>query len=351
MKNYFSHDSDARNSRKMLRLRKTLGAEGYGTYWMLIERLREEDGYQCEADYEMLAFDLRVDAGIIKSVIEDFGLFNIKNGIFYSDGLVDRMDKANIRSDAGKKGAESRWGKKDSNTPDTNEENTCEQSAEITPEDSDVVSKERSENPAQNGSEWQNEDFAIWQNDGKNGKKRKEEARKENKLNKNKLNKNLSLSLTPSLTEGETDTDILSVFFFEKGYRNAYEEAKRFLNFYVSNGQLSKMDEQQLAAKARIWEPRDKNNYIHPRFTENFKRFWYAVYSQMKASGAPITLLNAVRGDDIEEGYTDPQCKDTYCLKLPGTLVDYFETNSETYARLFMSYIKSIGLTRLAYAN
>ena len=48
---------------------------------MILERLREEPEYMSVKDYNMIAFDLREDASLIKSVIEDFGLF-----VFTEDG-------------------------------------------------------------------------------------------------------------------------------------------------------------------------------------------------------------------------------------------------------------------------
>ena len=36
---YFSHDSNARNDEKILAVRMKYGAEGYGIYFMILERL------------------------------------------------------------------------------------------------------------------------------------------------------------------------------------------------------------------------------------------------------------------------------------------------------------------------
>ncbi|EHN7565242.1 DnaD domain protein [Listeria monocytogenes] len=116
MNNYFSHDSNARNSDRLLPVRIRYGAEGYGIYFMLLERLREEPEYMSVKDYNMLAFDLRVDTGKLKSIVEDFGLFTFTdNGeCFYSKGFKKRMElkdkKSSKLSEAGKRGAEKRWG-------------------------------------------------------------------------------------------------------------------------------------------------------------------------------------------------------------------------------------------------
>lgn len=115
---YFSHDANARNDSKVLRLRMKHGAAGYGVYFMLLERLRDEQDYVSVKDYNMIAFDLRVDAGLIKSVVEDFGLFAFTEGgeCFYSESFNRRMsikdEVKNVRSEAGRRGAEKRWGSK-----------------------------------------------------------------------------------------------------------------------------------------------------------------------------------------------------------------------------------------------
>lgn len=117
IKNYFPHDSNARNSEKLIRLRMRHKAAGYGVYFMILERMREEDNYMSIKDYNMIAFDLREDASLIKSVIEDFGLFVFTEDgkYFYSESFKRRMDykdeKTQLRSEAGKKGMSARWGK------------------------------------------------------------------------------------------------------------------------------------------------------------------------------------------------------------------------------------------------
>ena len=115
--NYFSHDSNARNDEKLVRLRMKQGAAGYGVYFMILERLREEADYMSAKDYNMIAFDLRVDAAIVKSVVEDFGLFTFTNDgkCFYSESFTRRMDIKDTlrrqRSEGGKIGMKNRWKK------------------------------------------------------------------------------------------------------------------------------------------------------------------------------------------------------------------------------------------------
>ena len=123
--NYFSHDSNARNDSKIIPLRMKLGSEGYGIYFMIIERLREETNYTCLKDYDGLAFDFRTTKEKIKSVIEDFDLFEFTDdGYFYSKSLKQRMlikdEKSKRRSEAGVLGNEKRW-KKSEKTPIENQ--------------------------------------------------------------------------------------------------------------------------------------------------------------------------------------------------------------------------------------
>lgn len=113
MNNFFSHDSNARNSDKLIPLRARLGAEGYGIYFMILERLREEPTYTSVKDYNMLAFDLRVDAAKVKAVVEDFGLFVFTDDgkYFYSEGFIRRMKIKDQQSQSAQKAAEIRWAK------------------------------------------------------------------------------------------------------------------------------------------------------------------------------------------------------------------------------------------------
>lgn len=115
--NYFPHDSNARNDEKLVRLRMKHGAAGYGVYFMILERLREDTDYMSAKDYNMIAFDLRVDAAIVKSVVEDFGLFAFTDDgkHFYSESFFRRMKVKDTLhqqySERSKVAANARWQK------------------------------------------------------------------------------------------------------------------------------------------------------------------------------------------------------------------------------------------------
>jgi uncharacterized phage protein (TIGR02220 family) len=132
MNSYFSHDSNARNDEKIARLRMKHGSAGYGVYFMILERLREAKDYMSIKDYNLIAFDLRDDSQLIKSVVEDFGLFAFvtdkdRGECFYSKSFNDRMvlkdEKSKKRAEAGKRGAAKRWGDKVEAESSTNDSN------------------------------------------------------------------------------------------------------------------------------------------------------------------------------------------------------------------------------------
>lgn len=115
MNSYFPHDSNARNSDKVIKLRMRHKSAGYGVYFMILERLRDSEDYTSPRDYNVIAYDLREDASLIKSVVEDFGLFTISDDgkYFYSEEFIERMaikdSVSEKRAEAGRIAAAKRW--------------------------------------------------------------------------------------------------------------------------------------------------------------------------------------------------------------------------------------------------
>lgn len=108
---YFSHDSNARNDEKLLAVRMKHGAEGYGIYFMIVERLREDSENMSIKDYNVLAFDFRVSADKVKSIIEDFKLFEFTEDgkKFYSKRMMRNMKEKNEKSEKARNAAQKRW--------------------------------------------------------------------------------------------------------------------------------------------------------------------------------------------------------------------------------------------------
>jgi len=161
---YFSHDSNSRNDEKILAVRMRHGAEGYGVYFMILERLREEEEYTTTRNYNTLAFDFRVSSALIKSVVEDFDLFVITTDgkRFYSSSFLERMEmkdqSSKKRSVAGKKGMEARWSSQELDFEDNNV--ITEDNNVITLLQKNITRKEKQSKLNQN-KENENEDSLI----------------------------------------------------------------------------------------------------------------------------------------------------------------------------------------------
>lgn len=116
MNKYFPHDCNARTDERIIALRIKYGWSGYGLYFALIEKLCDSMCYSLKADYNLLAYDLRSDASLVKSVICDFGLFAFTEDgeCFYSESLNRRMEPLDAKIKRAKNAAETRWGSKSS---------------------------------------------------------------------------------------------------------------------------------------------------------------------------------------------------------------------------------------------
>lgn len=106
---YFSHDSNARNDIKLIRLRSKYGYQGYGIYFALIELLFSEDNKLCIDDFETLAFGLQCDANILKDIIKNFDLFIFENNCFYSKRLDNVINEIESKSKKASENAKKRW--------------------------------------------------------------------------------------------------------------------------------------------------------------------------------------------------------------------------------------------------
>ena len=114
---YFSHDYHARSDEKIINLLSKTGAEGYGIFWMLIEKLYECGGF-LEQNYQSIAFDLRTNCERITDVIENYGLFKIKDGRIYSESVLVRLRERKGKSERARQSVNFRWNKQKNN--DTN---------------------------------------------------------------------------------------------------------------------------------------------------------------------------------------------------------------------------------------
>lgn len=107
---YFSHDYNARNDEKIIRLISKEGWQGYGIYWAIIEKLYEADGYLNE-DYTCIAFDLRTECDRITTVIQDYNLFEVANKKISSKSVLARLRRTLGISEKNRQNAKKRWDK------------------------------------------------------------------------------------------------------------------------------------------------------------------------------------------------------------------------------------------------
>ena len=112
---YFSHDYNARRDTKINALIRKHGMLGYGVFWSIIEDLYQNNN-SMPCDYELIAYDLRIDADKVKSIITEFDLFVIEDGNFGSKSVEDRLDKRSEKSKKARDNARKRWGDQDKTT-------------------------------------------------------------------------------------------------------------------------------------------------------------------------------------------------------------------------------------------
>jgi len=108
-KTYFIHQSNSFQDYKIIKMRSKLGIESYGIFWALLELLFNEENKLCIDDYDALAFSLQCDSNILKQVIEDFDLFVVQDGCFYSKRLNEHIEEINTKSNKAKESASRRW--------------------------------------------------------------------------------------------------------------------------------------------------------------------------------------------------------------------------------------------------
>jgi hypothetical protein len=109
---YFSHDYNARNDEKIKMLIRKHGMIGYGVFWAIVEDLYN-NANALRTDYDGIAYDLRLHSDIIKSVVNDFDLFEINGDYFGSSSVQERLDQRNEKSLSARKSASYRWNKKE----------------------------------------------------------------------------------------------------------------------------------------------------------------------------------------------------------------------------------------------
>ena len=104
---YFSHDANAQDDHKCMKLIDQLGMEGYGIFWALVERLRNENDYKLPVSVcSIYAKRWGTSKEKVDAVVNNYGLFTVYEDYFFSERLIRSMD---YKSEKGKKAAAVRW--------------------------------------------------------------------------------------------------------------------------------------------------------------------------------------------------------------------------------------------------
>ena len=122
---YFSHDYNARTDDKVKTLIRKHGMTGYGVFWSIIEDLYN-NANALRTDYDGIAYDLRTQSDLVKSIVNDFDLF-VVDDTFFGSSSVERLIERNDKSKKASLSAFKRWGKCEGNANAL--QNECESNA------------------------------------------------------------------------------------------------------------------------------------------------------------------------------------------------------------------------------
>ena len=119
---YFPHFCNARHDRKIKRVRKELGIEGYGIYFMILEVLREQSDLRYPMDeIDLLADEFGTSEQKVRTVICNYSLFEVDEtehffSLKFIEFLTPYFKMKEQRAIAGKISAEKRKLRKENST-------------------------------------------------------------------------------------------------------------------------------------------------------------------------------------------------------------------------------------------
>ena len=96
------------DSPEVMRARVEHGIAAYGIYVALMQLLEEDDDHKLPKDYSIIAYEMRTDASVVQSVVENFNLFEVEEEFFYSKKLSETIEQSRkvseVRAKAGRAG-------------------------------------------------------------------------------------------------------------------------------------------------------------------------------------------------------------------------------------------------------
>ena len=109
MSEYINHKISNRSEYVFRKLIERKGAAAYGVYWYILEELYESGGKMLFEEIEPISKVLFVRKDFVVSVIKSFSLFQYDSESFWSDEVIEQIEKRQKIKDKRKEAANKRW--------------------------------------------------------------------------------------------------------------------------------------------------------------------------------------------------------------------------------------------------
>ena len=297
---YFPHQYNAHDDEKLQQVIINHGLAGYAVFFLLLEYLGQKKYRVLSKDfYKVLSWNYRIDEDIVRSVVEDYGLFEVSDNHFSSDGLNDRMaaldDKIAKRRAAGALGGLKRVANLKQNSSN----------AQAMLEENQANSKQCLSNAQANSSN---------KNKGEENNKEKSTTNKDESLCCAKKESELPFASNTTqhdfhFDERVCDSDFLSIVanYMRKYACAPVEEAQKLIDMMHPTWKGKYEDYSEHKADAtQLWQVnRDRKYQNAPRASVAECRM-IDMYVQLIAAAKiySVEVLNAYRGMELQDGNT-----------------------------------------------
>lgn len=109
MSEYINHKVSNRSEYVFRKLIERKGAAAYGVYWYILEELYESGGKMLFEEIESISKALCVRKDFVASVIKSFSLFQYDSESFWSNEVIEQIEKRQKLKDKRKEAANKRW--------------------------------------------------------------------------------------------------------------------------------------------------------------------------------------------------------------------------------------------------
>lgn len=109
MSEYINHKISNRSEYVFRKLIERKGAAAYGVYWYILEELYESGGKMLFEEIEPISKVLCVRKDFVVSIIKSFSLFQYDSESFWSDEVIEQIEKRQKIKDKRKEAANKRW--------------------------------------------------------------------------------------------------------------------------------------------------------------------------------------------------------------------------------------------------